>query len=509
MKNEKVIGAGLSYISTALNSLVSIFLTPFILMALGDVEYGIYRTISALTGQLAMISVGVGTMATVMIARYNVREDSRASEEKENFLAMSFSISILISCLVVLMGIAIYGGIDNLYASTLNSEQLTLTKHLYILLVPNVALHLFNDCFVGIANGYEKFTFVGITKIARILIRVFLVLFFLNLGFKSIGLVTCDLIVTILLIFINIVFCFYKLKIKVRFHYFDKVLLKTIFTFSIAILLQTIVNQVSQNLDSVTLGAMVAPERVSVYSLALTIYVAYNGVGSAISSLFTPEAARLVQRHGSQSEVQEFTEKVGRIQLLINALILGGFICIGRDFISIWVGNGKEDVYFISLILLIPACLANTLCGANSIVDGYMKRMGRSIILIIMAAYNVASSIMMIHFIDYWGAAIGTATSVILGQIGLMCLYYRKIFNFHISGYFRGMMEGIFPAFLFAVVVGLMANKIPCTRIFLRLIIEGIAFCLVYGGILLGFGLRDEEKLQVLSFFKKILKRNA
>ena len=509
MENEKVIGAGLSYISTALNSLVSIFLTPFILMALGDVEYGIYRTISALTGQLAMISVGVGTMATVMIARYNVREDSRASEEKENFLAMSFSISILISCLVVLMGIVIYGGIDNLYANTLNSEQLTLTKHLYILLVPNVALHLFNDCFVGIANGYEKFTFVGIMKIARILIRVFLVLFFLNLGFKSIGLVTCDLIVTILLIFINIVFCFYKLKIKVRFHYFDKVLLKTIFTFSIAILLQTIVNQVNQNLDSVILGAMVAPERVTVYSLALTIYVAYNGVGSAISSLFTPEAARLVQRHGSQSEVQEFTEKVGRIQLLINALILGGFICIGRDFISIWVGNGKEDVYFISLILLIPACLANTLCGANSIVDGYMKRMGRSIILIIMAAYNVASSIMMIHFIDYWGAAIGTATSVILGQIGLMCLYYRKIFNFHISGYFRGMMGGIFPAFFFSLLVGLMANKIPCTRIFLRLIIEGTAFCLVYGGILLGFGLRDAEKLQVLSFFKKFLKRNA
>ena len=157
-------------------------------------------------------------MATVMIARYNVREDSRAAEEKENFLAMSFSISILISCLVVLLGIVIYGGIDNLYANTLNAEQLTLTKRLYILLVPNVALHLFNDCFVGIANGYEKFTFVGMMKIARILIRVFLVLFFLNLGFKSIGLVTCDLIVTILLIFINIVFCFYIFTISIKYY---------------------------------------------------------------------------------------------------------------------------------------------------------------------------------------------------------------------------------------------------------------------------------------------------
>ena len=504
MKKEKVFGAGLSYISTALNSLVSIFLTPFILMALGDVEYGIYRTIFALTGQLAMVSIGVGTMATVMIARYNAREDCRAAEEKENFLAISFSISILISCIVLIMGAVIYWGIDGLYAKTLNAEQLVLTKQLYILLVPNVALHLFSDCLTGIVNGHEKFVFVGLTKIGRIVFRVILILIFLSLGFKSIGLATCDLFVSVLLILVNIVFCFGKLKIKVRFHYFDKVLFKTMFTFSAAILLQTIVNQVNQNLDGVILGAMIAPERVTVYSLALTIYVAYNGIGSAISSLFTPEAARLVQKNEGQQGIQSFTVKVGRIQMLVNAFILGAFICVGRDFIRIWVGSGKEDVYLISIILLIPACVANTLCGANSVLDGYMKRMGRSVILIVMAVYNVVSSIIMIHFIDYWGAALGTATSVIVGQIGLMCLYYKKIFMFDIKGYFRGVMRGIFPAFLLAVIVGLLANYIPCNVVFVRFILEGIIFCLVYGAVLMLFGLRDEEKKLVFSVFKRI-----
>lgn len=507
MRNEKVIGAGLSYISTALNSLVSIFLTPFILMALGDVEYGIYRTISALTGQLAMVSVGVGTMATVMIARYNAREDYRAAEEKENFLAMSFSISIVISIIVLIIGAVLYGGIDSLYANTLNTEQLVLTKQLYVLLVPNVALHLFSDCFTGIVNGHEKFVFAGFTKIARIVIRVILVLIFLSLGFKSIGLVTCDLMVSVLLILINIIFCFGKLKIKVRFHYFDRVLFKTMFSFSAAILLQTIVNQVNQNLDSVILGAMIVPERVTVYSLALTIYVAYNGVGSAISSLFTPEAARLVQRKEGQQEIQAFTVKVGRIQLLINALILGGFICIGRDFISIWAGRGKEDVYFISLMLLIPACLANTLCGANSILDGYMKRMGRSIILVIMAAYNVISSIIMIHFIDYWGAALGTATSVMIGQIGLMCLYYKKIFDFDIKRYFFGILKGILPAFVLGIIVGILVGQIPCNSKFFRLMLEGIAFCVAYGGIVVRFGLREEEKQMLFAMLRKVRKR--
>lgn len=507
MKSERKIGAGLSYVSTALNSLVSIFITPFILAALGDVEYGIYRSISALTGQLALVSIGVGTMATVMVARYNARQDENAKRERENFLAMAITASVLIALLVLVIGGILGFGIDRLYANTLNEAQISLTKRLYALLVLNVALYLLRDVFTGIINGYEKFAYSGLLKVVRIVLRVVLILILLSLGFKSIGLVMCDLIVSVTLILLDVVFCIGKLKVKARFHYFDKLLFKMMFTFSAAILLQTIVNQVNQNLDSVILGAMIAPERVTVYSLALTIYVAYNGVGSSISSLFTPEAARLVQRNEGQQVIQAFTVKVGRIQLLINALILGGFICVGRDFVSIWAGSGKEDVYFISLMLLIPACLANTLCGANSVLDGYMKRMGRSVILVIMAVYNVVSSIIMIHFIDYWGAALGTATSVIVGQIGLMCLYYKRIFNFDIKGYFTGMSKGILPAFAFGIIVGTLVGQIPCNSTFVRLMLEGIAFCAVYGGILVCFGLRDEEKQMLFGMLRKVRNR--
>lgn len=506
MKSERKIGAGLSYISTILNSLVSIFITPFILVTLGDVEYGIYRSISALTGQLALVSIGVGTMATVMVARYNARQDGNAKKERENFLAMAITASVLISLLVLVIGGILYIGIDRLYANTLNEAQISLTKRLYVLLVLNVALYLLRDVFTGIINGYEKFAYSGLLKVFRIVLRVILILILLSLGFKSIGLVMCDLIVSITLILLDVIFCFGKLKVKARFHYFDKLLFKTMFTFSAAILLQSIVNQVNQNLDSVILGAMIVPERVTIYSLALTIYVAYNGIGSAISSLFTPEAARLVQRDEGHQEIQSFTVKVGRIQLLINALILGGFICIGRDFISIWAGIGKEDVYFISLMLLIPACFANTLCGANSILDGYMKRMGRSIILVIMAAYNVVSSIIMIHFIDYWGAALGTATSVIVGQIGLMCLYYKRIFDFDIKRYFYGISKGILPAFVLGIMFGILVGQIPCSSEFVRLMLEGSAFCIIYGGIMGRFGLREEEKQMLFGMLRKARK---
>lgn len=84
MKSQRKAGALLSYTSTIINTIISIFLTPFILNALGDAEYGIYRIVQSLVGQLSLISIGMGTIMTVLIARNNVRTDTNKKEDQEN-----------------------------------------------------------------------------------------------------------------------------------------------------------------------------------------------------------------------------------------------------------------------------------------------------------------------------------------------------------------------------------------------------------------------------------------
>ena len=50
-------------------------------------------------------------------------------------------------------------------------------------------------------------------------------------------------------------------------------------SFSLAILLQAVVNQVNDNMDTVILGAMVAEKQViTMYSSALSIYTIYNSL---------------------------------------------------------------------------------------------------------------------------------------------------------------------------------------------------------------------------------------
>lgn len=502
MKSERKIGALLSYIATVINIISAFFLTPFLLRYIGDAEYGVYRTVQSLTGQLALITVGLGTIMTVLIARYNAQDGEKTREEKENLIATGVLIGVIIALLVLVVGGVLFRGIDSIYGNTMTPSQVSLTKQLYIILVINVALTLFRDVFVGITHGYERFIYVNGMKVLRLTLRIVVIIALLLLGFKSLALVLCDLTLTIIMLFCDIWFCFGRLGVRAKFHGFDRVLFQSILSFSLAIILQTFVNQVNQNLDGAILGAMVPAELVTVYSLALTIYVSYNSVSSAFSSMFTPEAARLVQNGASFDDLHRFTVRVGRYLLLAEGLLLGGFVCVGQNFVRLWVGAGKEDVYGIALILLLPMTVANTLAGANSVLDGYMKRMGRSLILVFTAVVNIVVSVFLITQIGYWGAAVGTAVSVILGQIVLLSWHYHRVFQFSMIRYLIDLFRGIVPSIVVAVLLTIGVNFAPIGDVG-QLLLKGVIYVLAYFGCLWLFGATTGEKNMVLRFLRQ------
>ena len=63
MKNRNV-GIMLSYVYTALNMVVGLFLSAFLLRILGDTEYGIYKTVSSFANMLVLFEFGTGTVMT-------------------------------------------------------------------------------------------------------------------------------------------------------------------------------------------------------------------------------------------------------------------------------------------------------------------------------------------------------------------------------------------------------------------------------------------------------------
>lgn len=490
MKSQKKIGVIIQYINIILSFAISIFFTPFLIRSLGDAEYGVYRIIQSFAGQLTVLSFGIATLVARNVVKYNTLNDKK---EKENFLATALITSVLLSVVVLFVGFILSFGIDSLFDSTFSVEQLNLARKLYWLLISRIAVVVLTDMATGIITAHEQFAIKnGLTTINYI-IRVCVLVVLLKNGCSSVAIVSTDLCIAILIFVAEIIYSFGYLHEKIHFYYLNKEELKISLTFSFAIFLQAIVNQVNQNLDSVILGAMISAEVVTMYSIALSLFTMFNSITMVFGTIFVPQATRLVTVGASGEELTDMVIRPGRMEVIIGNLVITGFILFGRDFIKLWVGEQYLGAYFVLILLMIPAMIPLMQNVTNSILDAMMKRLGRSIIMIVMAVINVLMSIVLIRCIGYIGATIGTAFSYIVGNGILMNIHLKKSTNLNLKRMYKELLSKIL---IVAVVCLIIASPLMLIRTsgWFILALKIAIYSFIYLGAIYIFGMRDYER---------------
>lgn len=505
MKNQKKAGIAISYLNIALNMFIGVFFTPFLIKSLGDAEYGVYRVVQSFAGQLSVMTFGMSALVTRNIVYYDTQHKQK---EKENFLAMALGISLILFIIAVFIGVGMYHAAGYMFNNSFSQDELIIAKRLIFLLIVNVAITILNDCFAGFITGHEKFIVSNSVKTLRLVLRIVTLVILLKAGFKSTAIVSTDVLLSFGILLFDIIYGMVVLKEKIRFHYFDKIMFKSSMLFSAAILLQAIVNQVNQNMDSLILGIMTDSKTVAVYSIALVIYTTYNGITSAVTGVFLPQATRMIAKDATNDELTELVASTGRYQFMLAGAVLSGFILFGRNFISLWVGDTYLPAYKISLILLLPVTIPLIQSVCNTILDAKMKRMSRSVVLVLMAVINVIASVIFVKKMGYIGAAYGTSLATIIGHIIIMNIYYYKSMDLDIFKMFKNIFHKILPCII-AVTVVLMPLKlinIPYSA-FVEFCVKILLFIIIYSAIIYIFAMNKAEKNTVNNIFKKILKR--
>ncbi len=498
MKNQKKVGVMLSYFNTALNMIISVFFTPFLISSLGDAEYGLYRVIHSFAGQFMIMTFGMSTLVSRNIVYYG---EMNKKKERENFLAMSLIISFVLVAILFVISAIIYPCIDNIFSNSFTRAEISLAKKLFVLLIINVGATIMNDYFSGIVLGHEKFGVCNGTKTINCILRIVLLVLLLKLGFKSVAIVATDLILVLLMMFFNIFYGMLKMKERVKYHYLDKKMLRTSLLFSGAIFLQAIITQVNVNLDNFILGVMVDTKTVTMYSLALTIYSAYNGLTTTVSSVFSPHATRMIVNGATSDDLSNLVSRTGRYQLMIAGALLSGFILFGHNFIKIWVGEAYIPSYTVTLILIIPMTLPLIQSVSNSILDAQLKRMTRSVVLVLMAVINVVVSVILIKKIGYIGAAIGTAFSVVIGHWIVMNIYFSKVTKLKVFKIYYDIFKRLLPAIIVSSLVALPLTFLSDS--FIMFIVKILCFMIIYSVIIYRFGMNLSEKTMIKNTLKK------
>ena len=502
--NQKRVGILIAYLNLVMSMVVNIFLTPLMIKAFGDVDYSVYKVMQSFAGPLGMFHLGIATVVTRSIVKYNNTEDY-TKKDKQNTMALALLVSSLMSVIVLIAGIIMYNSIPSMYGATYTAENLVLAKKIFgVFLLSNI-VHMLTDAFNGCLGGYEKFIISSSIHLMKTVFRVVLIYVFLICGMSVLFVAVVDLIIAVISFVFQLIYAVFCLHEIPRLYYIDKKQIIEIFSFGIAILLQALINQVNNNMDTMILGAFVQEKVViTMYSSALTIYSLYNSLVSVVTNFFLPKATKLVSQNASGKELTDFVIVPGRFQAMMAVACLFGFLLVGNDFISLWIGEKYSDAYWVTLFLMVPVTIPLVENAAISILDATLKRIYRSSVLVVMAVINFVVSILLVKMMGYWGAAIGTFASLIIGHGFLMNVYYAKTFNMEIGRMFFEIFKGILPAGAISYAVCFPLTFIKNGTIFYFLV-KCIAFIVIYLGLLWIFGANKFEKNVISEMIRKFI----
>lgn len=501
MVNErKEIKSGilLSYALILANTVYGLLVTPYILKYVGDSAYGVYKTVASISASLAVMDLGLGTTMTRYMARYYATKEK---EKAENLAGMIFTQFLILATVILLVGVGALVLLPSLYSDTFSTAELGLAKELLCILVLNMVLRMFENLLFGILSGHERFRFSNSLKLANVIVKFALILLVLPLV-KNIKLVVLSetFVVTVTIV-IFVIYIASVLHLVPKFKKWDNALFKESFGYTALMFIQSVAVQFNGNVDNILIGAQQGAVFVTVYSMALLIFGMYENLSGSVANIMLPKITKQVVNGNSSAELQKTVEKAGRLQFLVLAAALGGFIALGKDFYKLWLGDAFKDCYSLVLILIIPVTFPMIQNVTLSILRAENKMIYRTVTLAVSCVCNVIITFVGIKFLGYWGAALGTAVATVLNLI-MMNAYYHKVLHFNIMRLFVNIMKGTLPAAAVATVVTSLVHYVFYGT-WISFIVNAIVFLTVYGIALLLFGLQREEKEAIFGKFAR------
>ncbi len=511
MKKTNIkIGAVITYVQLFLNIIISLLYTPMMLRLLGQEEHGLYSTVSSAIGFLSMLSLGIGSSYIRFYSKYKAAKDDDKIASLNGLFLVMFSV---IGAIALICGAVMSANPRWIFSEGISDSEVNLARILAIIVTFDLAVSFPASIFNSIIRANENYIWVKSVNMFQSVLSPLLTVPMLLMGFGSVGMVLITTIVDCLAYLFNVFFCLFKLKTKFSLKNVEKGIMKAIFAFSIFIAINSIINQFNTGLDKLLLAKFVGTASVSVYAIGFSLYSYYGSFSSAISSLFTPHVHRIVSEYSDDKPtlregLTSIFVKLGRIQFLLQMLLLTGIIFFGKPFIALWAGEGYENSYYVAVVL----CAAYTipLCQniGEEIQRAQNKHQIRTIVYGIMTGINIILTVILCQKFGEVGAVVGTGISVVAVEIILMNIYYHKKLNINVLEYWKHFALNC-RGRIIPIIAGILIMKFITMDTWLGLILFIAIYTVIYGLSMWFIVMNDFEKDLIFGKIRRLLRRKS
>jgi len=455
--NQLKLGSLLSYVQIILSTIVGLVQSPIIIRTLGQSEYGIYNTVASTLSMLSILSLGFNSSYVRYYARYKKDDDKVGIYRLNGLFLIIFSI---IGIIAFVCGMFLTFNLEFVFSDGLTAAEYNIAQVLMFVLSVNVAFTFPMSVFQNIISANERFVFLKFLGIVKTIISPVFIIIVLFMGQRSVALAVVTVLVNISVDLIHLFYVLFVIRDKFYFNKFEKGLFKSLFAFTLFLAINLIVDEINSNMDKFLLARYNGTVSVAVYSVGYTLYNYYRLFSTSVSSVFAPKIHKLYNdnkedEHKLTGVMTDIFVRVGRIQFIILALVVSGFVFFGRRFIAIWAGAGYEDSYVVALMLMLPATIPLIQNVGIEIQRAENKHKFRSISYLCMAIVNLVLTIILCSRYGAIGAALGTAVSFVLANGIIMNIYYHKACHINIISFWKQILR-FTPALILPIVFGIL-----------------------------------------------------
>lgn len=503
VKSQLKIGALLSYVVLALQNLVGLVYTPFMLRMMGKSEFGLYSIAASIVAYLTILDLGFGNAVVRYTAKY--RAEGKIEEQYKMF-GMFFILYCIIGFITLIAGGFLYLNAENIFDKSMTLIELQRTKWILALMVANLAITFPFSLFGSIINAYEQFVFQKIVAIVRIVLNTITMVVLLTLGYKAVAMVVVTTIFNVVTLGLNFGYCKYNLKIKLKFAKFQGPFLKEVSVYSFWIFLNAIMDRIYWSTGQFVLGAYAGTAVVAVFAVAIQLQHMYMSFSTAISGVFLPKVTAMAVKDSEGKAISDLFIKTGRIQYCVMALVLTGFFLFGRQFIRLWAGEGYDDAYIIAILFFVPLTVPLIQNLGITILQARNQMKFRSLLYLFISLASLGAQIPLSKYYGGIGCAIAIAGALVLGQIVIMNLYYQFQQKINVIRFWLEILKmSIVPAGL-TMVAFYVLQQVTLDSV-LKLCIGIFLYLLVYLPLFFALSMNVYERELILNPIKKMLKK--
>ena len=399
---------GSTWVVTLVTIAAMYVLTPFVIHRLGEEGYGTWTLITAMTGYMSLMALGVPMACVRYLAQHVAEGDQRKTNETIGSCA---GLYLMLGLATAVVGVALTFVFEIVFAHDIPAAWRAEAPLAFGLMVLQVSAGFIGLLPEGIMFAHHDFVLRNLVRIGGVVLRLGLTVGLLQLDASLVVLalvqlacLACDFGVSLLLIRRR-----YP-DVRVSLGDFEWRRVRVIFSFSVYVLLLSAGARLSFETDAIVIGAFLGVGAIPFYAVANSLVVYLMDFVIAIAAVVSPMATKL-NTERKLDELREIFLRWSKVALSLSIMAGLFLIVLGPRFIGWWIAPDFErPAGQVLQILMVSSFAFLPVRGvALPILMGLGKPRTPTIAFVAAGLLNFALSALLARPFGLAGVALGTA----------------------------------------------------------------------------------------------------